>query len=282
MVTPFTLKSTGGEYKIFLPASQIDHIQKIIVSTKEPYEPEMLKDIGSRLKPGDLYLDIGANIGNHTLYVASLQCKVISFEPNSNLADVLKRSVAVNGYEDRVTVNNFGLGKNEGRASFAFENKSNTGMQNLVENRDGSIEIRTLDSLTFPQKIAVMKIDVEQMEMDVLLGGEKVLRAHRPIIYVESQGVDFLRVTEFLGRLNYSYWDTFNATPTHLFFPLENIESWWQAGHSSTNLPFLLHRAETRHKSALILLAEMRKTIEDLKNRQSSDEVGIFREYYRP
>jgi FkbM family methyltransferase len=265
MKNVFELKSPGGQYKIYLPDHNIDHIQKIIAATNEPYEKEMLLDIASKLNPGDLYLDIGANIGNHSLFVASLKCKVFSFEPNIKLVQILRQSIAYNGFENLIKISNFGLGKKESRANFAAEVKENTGMQTLIEDTDGGIEIKTLDSLTFPQKIKIIKIDVEQMEVDVLYGAQKTIAENRPIMYIESQGQEFQLAMEFLARLDYIYWDTFNATPTHLFIPLELIETWWQPGHPSNNMAFLLHRTETRFKSSLLLLLEARKTMAESK-----------------
>ncbi|MDR0622035.1 MAG: hypothetical protein LBJ61_09190, partial [Deltaproteobacteria bacterium] len=82
------LHSPGGEYKINLPNIYVDHIQKVIAATKEPYEKELLLDMAPRLKPGDLFLDIGGNIGNHSLFIASLKCNVFYFEPTIKLINM--------------------------------------------------------------------------------------------------------------------------------------------------------------------------------------------------
>jgi FkbM family methyltransferase len=266
METFVTLKSSSQQYQIHLPNHNVDHIQKIIYSTKQPYEVEMLTDIGSRLHPGDLFVDIGTNIGNHSLYVASLNCRVFSYEPNAELVEILKKSIWRNQFENLITVVNCGLGRSKGTADFAKKIPENTGMQTLVVGQNGSIDIKPLDSFSFPQKVNMIKIDVEEMEMDVLCGAEKTIRENRPMLYIESQGEEFRKVTEFLTDLNYTYWDTFNATPTHLFLPVESVDSWWNSGRASSDLSFHLHRMHTRYKNLLLLFSKNQKNLDGSKD----------------
>ena len=78
-------------YSIYLPNADTDYIQKKICTQLQPYELEMLQDVQSNVSPGDLVLDVGANIGNHTLYLAAIAgCQVTSFEPNASLIEALR------------------------------------------------------------------------------------------------------------------------------------------------------------------------------------------------
>jgi len=80
--------SDGGfEYSIYLPDNGVDYIQTYIFNHRLPYERDMLVDMCSHLQKGEIVLDIGANVGNNTLYLAGVgQAKVLAFEPNQHLA----------------------------------------------------------------------------------------------------------------------------------------------------------------------------------------------------
>ena len=213
------------QYQIFLPNASTDYIQKKISTEKQPYELPMLQDIKGRVEADDLVLDIGANIGNHTLYLAAIAgCKVVAIEPNQTLAKALLSSVELNGFKDRVAVYALGLGKERTQGHFASELPDNLGAQS-IELGTGDIQVVPLDSLEFEQPVRLLKIDVEGMELAVLQGGETLLRKDRPMLYVECQTAnDFRCVANWLDTLNYGYWDTFNATPTHLFLPNEKVD----------------------------------------------------------
>ena len=218
-----TLEQEGRSYGIFLPDPD-DHIQKGIRRTGEPYELEMLRDMRMRLAPGDLVLDVGANVGNHALYLAAVAgARVIAFEPNEHLAEALEASVARNTLEDWIQVSAAGLGASAGTAGFARSVPDNLGAQTLVLGK-GEITVTTLDSLGIEGPARAIKIDVEGMEIDVLRGGVDLIDRDRPVLYVESHSeACFREVAHFVREHGYTYWETFNTTPTHLFLPAEHV-----------------------------------------------------------
>lgn len=209
-------------YSIYLPDLDSDYIQGKIATTQAPYELEMLDDIRSRLSAGDRVLDVGANIGNHTLYMASVTgCHVVAFEPNVELADALAHSVQLNALGAQVAIKTIGLGRETAHGSFKEQLSSNLGAQS-IEVGQGHITIRALDELDLQRPVKLMKIDVEGMELAVLEGGVGLIAQDRPLIYVECMTVDEFKVIEkWMVTQKYTYWDTFNSTPTHLFIPQE-------------------------------------------------------------
>lgn len=219
-----SVEVNGNEYRIFLPDFETDYIQRKIAGGKAPYEQEMLEDLARHLVPGNLVLDIGANIGNHSLYLAAIAgCDVVSFEPNLQLAEALRYSAQLNGLEDRLSVHAVGLGAESGKAVFRESIEENLGAQSLLVG-EGEIEIRTLDEFAFDKPVSAIKIDVEGMEYPVLQGGRQLIERDRPILYVECAGIsEFRKISQFMAEAGYSYWDTFNATPTHLFMPSEKV-----------------------------------------------------------
>jgi FkbM family methyltransferase len=140
-------------------------------------------------------LDIGANIGTHTVILSELFKNVYAFEPQKEVFEVLKLNLKVNNCTN-TTPYNFGLGEKEKTADLGFidKNKSNNfGGVGIVETdklKEGvkkgeTIEIKTLDSLNL-KDIGFIKIDVEGYEYNALLGGEQTIKKYRPIIIFEQ------------------------------------------------------------------------------------------------
>ena len=233
----------GTRYSIRLPQSSTDYIQKKIATEKQPYERDMLEDMRTRLAPGELVLDVGANVGNHTLYLATVAgCLVEAFEANTDLCEAMRSSIALNGLGDRVGVHWVGVGSAAGKASFAEAVPENLGAQKLAVG-DGEIDVITLDSLSFAQPVRMLKVDVEGMELDVLHGARGLISRDRPVLYVECIGErDLRQVLRWIDELDYSYWETFNATPTHLFLPSEAVS----VEQRLTRLQLMAYREETR------------------------------------
>lgn len=207
-------------YRIVLPDSGSDYIQKLIAERRRPYELEMLQDMTDWLSEGDLMLDIGANIGNHSLYMAAVAgCHVVAYEPNRHLATALTESVRLNRLDERLSVRALGVGARPTIAHFSAEIASNLGSQQLALG-EGDIEVVTLDDQNFGKKVSAIKIDVEGMELDVLQGARELITRDQPILYVEcATEAEFRQLKRFMRAQNYHYWDTFNFTATHLFLP---------------------------------------------------------------
>ncbi|MGA0610310.1 FkbM family methyltransferase [Caldimonas sp. KR1-144] len=223
---PLVLELSVDErpYRIVLPHAGTDYIQKKLATDRTPYEQEMLEDIRSRVARGGLVLDIGANIGNHTLFLAAVAgCRVESFEPNPQLCAALRESIELNGLVGQVQLHETGLGRSAGMARFGVDTPENLGGQHLALG-EGELKVSMLDSFSFGQRVDVIKLDVEGMEIDVLEGGRSLLERDRPLVYVEcGTEAHYRRMSRWMAALNYTYWDTFNATPTHLFIPAERL-----------------------------------------------------------
>lgn len=142
------------------------------------YEEEVLDSILSRLRPGDCFWDVGANLGLHALTVAHLKpdTRVVAFEPNPALARLLRETATRN----RLTldVQEVALDAQSGTATF-YVHSGNSGRSSLHNwDNDPSltrIEVRTIrgDELVGAGKVPaphVMKIDVEGNEARVLEG----------------------------------------------------------------------------------------------------------------
>ena len=225
-----TIVIDSNRYSMLLPDWETDYIQGMLANKAVPYEHSMLNAMRKTLQRGDLILDVGANIGNHTLYLAVVAgCRVVAFEPNPILAAPLLESIALNGLEEQVALIPKGVGATESKGVFKELKPSNLGAQSLslidetekVTDTENLLEIIPLDSILFEQPVKAIKIDVEGMELDVLKGAKKLIEKDRPNLFIESHNTEqFMLIYKFLEEFGYVYWSTFNATPTNWFIPL--------------------------------------------------------------
>ncbi|MEE3777454.1 FkbM family methyltransferase, partial [Campylobacter sp. CX2-4080-23] len=218
--------SMGGgiSYMIYLPNKDTDYIQNKIYKETEPYEVTMLKDIISRCKSNDIIVDVGSNIGNHTIFFAANNLFVYAFEANSALFNIMQDSIKLNKFDNLTKCYNVAVSDSVSKAKFSKLDETNLGGQSLAISDDGDIPTIPLDDVDFNGKVAVVKIDVEGMECNVLNGAKKLIAKDRPLLYIEAINMDsFKNISYILNDLNYVYWDTFNATPTHLFLPKETL-----------------------------------------------------------
>lgn len=214
----------------YLPLISRDCIQKNIFLTEDYYERSTLDKVflfyeDGILKQkiaGGLVLDIGANIGNHTLYFCN-ECgakKVYCFEPVDTTYSILKENIELNHLEQRVTLFPIGLGDTEGKAVSADYLSYNIGGTHLEQSVNGNIEVKRLDDLGIEEKIAFIKIDVEGMEGSVLRGGINLIRKNHPYIMLESFHNRFAQVEELLCKLGYKY-ECLDTSGNWLFYPEE-------------------------------------------------------------
>ncbi|EOH7268516.1 TPA: FkbM family methyltransferase [Campylobacter jejuni] len=216
----------GVKYKIFLPFSKTDYIQKIIYESKQPYELEMLSDMINRVNKSDdgVIVDIGMNIANHSLFFAANGFNVIAFEANKKMISIANRSIEKNNFQDKITVFNYGISDVKEMAYFDKEYDWNYGGMRLTidNNKKNGIQCIPLDNMHFDKQVLILKIDVEGMELKVLKGAIKTICKYRPLIYIEGNYVaDFIEIDRFLFENNYVHWDVFGESPTHLYLPIE-------------------------------------------------------------
>jgi len=131
------------------------------------------------VRPGDSVVDIGAHIGTFAIPMAAGGGKVTAFEPAVKTFALLSRNAIANGVSLRLI--NKALGSKAGSGTLVVRNASNAGADTLLPG--GDIPVATLDS-----EIAhadFIKMDVEGMELEVLLGGSKLIERARPVVLFE-------------------------------------------------------------------------------------------------
>jgi FkbM family methyltransferase len=175
-----------------------DYIGNQIIA-HDLYEKRELKSLVHFLTPihpllkTGLGFDVGANIGNHTIFLAPYLQEVHAFEPNPRICLLLELNTQkiLN-----IKIFNFGL-SNSKASKTLYVDSQNVGGSSTIKNRgkfNDEIKIRLLplDSIKIQyEKLQIIKIDVEGNEYEVLLGGIKTIQNSMPIILLEQFPSDF-------------------------------------------------------------------------------------------
>jgi FkbM family methyltransferase len=161
------------------------------------------------VKPGMTVLEIGANIGAHTVDLSRLAWPggvVHAFEPQRLMFQVLCANVALNSCRNVVT-HQAAVGATGGTVlvpSLDPEARNNFGGLSLPGAQQGeTVPVVTVDGLGLPA-CHVIKLDVEGMETEALRGAAATIERFRPIMYVENDRE--ARSAELIGLLqSYRY-----------------------------------------------------------------------------
>jgi FkbM family methyltransferase len=149
------------------------------------WEPWIESVVHEAVKPGMRFADVGANFGYYTLLGAGWvgpQGRVYSFEANPAIARKLRKSVSVNGYDDRVTLFQVAVFSEATTVDFAFTHEfSGGGAAGGADDGHWQTERLTVQALPLDRLLAdvpaidVMKIDVEGVEPQALQGAAGLL-----------------------------------------------------------------------------------------------------------
>jgi FkbM family methyltransferase len=145
------------------------------------------------LRPGDVFIDIGANIGSYTVLASGVcEAESISFEPIPSTFSMLQQNINLNGISGRVELHNCGLGDNEEKMLFTknLDSINHVVTSNELLGRCDLIEVPvyTLDKM-LTRSPTLMKIDVEGFEAKVLAGGKESLSSNSLVaVIIELNG----------------------------------------------------------------------------------------------
>lgn len=185
----------------------------------EFYEQGMLDYIASLNLQG-VAIDIGAHVGNHTVYFAT-KCgfsRIEAFEPNPEAFDVLVENT--NGMP--VVAREVALSyRKKFNAKLVPDLKDRSGRTKVDMSQKGNVVCLTLDGIfnRYNGKISLIKIDVEGMEVDVLKGGKSIIEDHLPHLFVEHFG-NPSDILQYLPK-GYKVGKRFNGAPTYHYYYAE-------------------------------------------------------------
>jgi FkbM family methyltransferase len=211
---------TDENIAIFTSADS--YIEWSILSTGT-YEDEISKLIHISLKPGEVALDIGGNIGLQSIRMAKCvgdQGMVYAFEPLSYLQEKFRNNMKLNK-ANNVKLFPFALSNVESEADFKIStNNWNQGTFS-IKDTDGGLEIQhvfikvadEIPDIKGLNRLDLIKIDVEGFEYQVLLGLKHTLEKHKPRIifeydsnYWQANGQSINDCFDLLNPLGYTFY----------------------------------------------------------------------------
>ena len=200
-------------------------------------EPQVEDTLLELLKPGDVFYDVGANIGWYSMLAARAVGpvgKVVAFEPSVANAALLQKNAAANRLAN-VTVIPAAATDEDGWATFLFggslegrlnkddcEAQAERRARRKTPSRSSVVPILTLDSwiaATGQDPPALLKLDVEGAEVGVLRGMTQTLRTAKPTLLIELHNTR-VELADMLDSVGYEH------------APIESDEStrdgpWW-------------------------------------------------------
>jgi FkbM family methyltransferase len=209
--------------RLHLPFAPRDDIQRVILRSGGFYEAKQLADMRPLIRPGAVVVDIGANIGNHSVYFALIcgAARVHAFEPLRVASGILRRNLALNGIEDRVTVHELALGAASGTAELLRYPAHNIGAAALDARQPGAYPVAPLDSVGL-ERVDFVKMDVEGGFVAAIEGAAATLTRFRPPVWIELRAKlnEIEPGTAALERLGYGHARRIAGSPNdHLFLP---------------------------------------------------------------
>ena len=165
---------------------------------------------------GGVVIEVGANIGAHTLPLAKLvgaAGRVYAFEPQRVVYQTLCANVAINSLTN-VECFHCAVGAQPGHVlipEIDYSQPANFGGLSVNQFEQGSkVPLVSLDGFIDPPHVHLLKVDVEGMEQEVLQGAKGLIERFRPVLYVENDRKDRSReLIELIRSMGYKlYWHT--------------------------------------------------------------------------
>lgn len=168
-------------------------LSKIIHDGHEAQEIEFVKGV---LNEGDVFIDIGSNIGLFSLIAAPIlgeQGMILAFEPTPYIFNRFQENSQLNGFKN-IECRNIGLSDKKGTMSLHTSENGYDAWNSFAPGTDNKlgrtieVEVSTLDEELEDldkDRIKLVKIDVEGWEKFVLLGGETFFKKYSPYVMIE-------------------------------------------------------------------------------------------------
>ncbi|MCX6079910.1 MAG: FkbM family methyltransferase [Chloroflexi bacterium] len=193
--------------------------------------------LGQILKSDDVVIDVGANIGTHTVFFSKKveSGMVCAFEPQRITYEFLCANLALNGLVNVLPIQ-AGAGDRPGETLIPVLNPliaQNFGNLKLEGHSAGElVKVLPLDALDL-KRCNLIKIDVEGMELKVLNGAEKTIRNCRPFLFVEYNGSSEFFPMLFESGYN-CWWHISNYYNPNNFF--HNTDNVWEDLYPAVNI----------------------------------------------
>jgi FkbM family methyltransferase len=211
------------------------------------YEPNDLYLLKTLLKPGMVFIDIGANIGLYALFASKLvgnDGTVIAIEPSERDMERLRANVELNNGRS-IKLRQTAISNSSGERELLIAEEEHSGQNTFgafayadVQNQGKvNVNTQTLDEVVRQEaltRVDVIKMDVEGHEFFALQEAKETLRIFHPILLVEisetalmNQGCTSSQILTFLDEMGYRIYIFSKQTglPIPLDNRIENLDS---------------------------------------------------------
>lgn len=240
-----TITTEGITFDIILNPYLHSGVDEVIAD-EGVWEKAISHKIKSILNDGGVFIDIGANIGYHSLFAAAVmgtKGKVYSFEPQKSVREQFEESVRKNSFTTIETYSE-ALSDHVGDETLHIREENSGGstlltlpdMESFHIESVHEVKLATLDSfISVFESVDLIKIDVEGYEFEVFKGGKSLLEKYHPTIIMEYSPVFYTQdysskaeeLIEFLENIGY------------VFYTLEdqalNLREWLRDGENKNS-----------------------------------------------
>lgn len=215
IVKKYTLKLiSSNDSKFIIITDDLISNEILLNGFHERYEINLILDILKKYLPKNSnMIDIGANIGNHSVFFGPHFKKVYCFEPNPILFKILQGNIMLNSLDQKTELINYGLGEKDEYKKYILTTR-NLGGSGFFErsfnpkyhHSEYKLKITTGDSIEF-KNIGFIKIDTEGYDFNVIKGLRDTIKKFEPIITFEVHpfGKDTSEIIPYLKSLGYEY-----------------------------------------------------------------------------
>jgi FkbM family methyltransferase len=193
-----------------------DHAVLMALVDSGDLEPGTRLVIRRLIRPGDTFIDVGANVGVHTLCAAHAmqgQGRVIAFEPFPRTSELLKRTLTMNGLASFCDVRQEAVSDQRGERDLfvgrVSAHHSLIELGDLVSASSPPIKVPVvcLDDVIAPlETVDLIKIDVEGVELEVLNGARRIVAENPTVAIIAEFGPSHLQRS---GHSAASWLETF-------------------------------------------------------------------------
>ena len=194
------------------------------------YEPEMLRIIETYLKPGNIFIDMGANEGYFSVIASKIvgnDGRIIAVEPQSRLQPIIKKNIGLNECEN-VTLVSAAISDSSEILTLHLSPDINTGSTAAMQTTyyplsKQEVGAMTLNELFQQQGINtcdLLKIDIEGWEYEAIMGSTDLFTSHSIKVIalelhpqqLEQRGLSSKIITNFLTNCGYTMSPLFENT----------------------------------------------------------------------
>lgn len=212
-----------GKIVSFFISNSMDYVQSFLMRG-DFYERDELDLIKRLSPPGKVFVDVGANIGNHSIFVSKFcsPSEVIVFEPNPKAIEILRINLALNGCTNvNLAYLGLALSSESNFADVFYPISNNMGQAQMLKADHGVIKCLPGDLFLRHKPVGFIKIDVEGAEFDVLKGIEETVEVWRPGILIEVWPERHQELFSWCDTFRYAVQETFPLGNNFFLTPIE-------------------------------------------------------------